>query len=185
MISPTQSSIIHCDNTALIDIRHKGSMRDPETMTFMFMLYLRAAHHHINVVVTHINGIYNSIADSLSHFQMKWFSSLAPTSHQNPDHIPAWPIPCFIQSFQQLIYLTHMWPVEQKATVIAKFWFAINCIKAYCVKLRVQLKILRTFVLLRYRYIPHNSPVHKELEIFVLDPCSTWNVSYRCLFAMR
>ena len=77
-------------------------MRDPETMALVLVLYLRAAYHHINVIVTHINGINNSIADSLSHFQMERFRSLAPTSHQNADHIPAWPTPCFIQPSNNL-----------------------------------------------------------------------------------
>ena len=97
-----QKILFHCDNTAVVEIWRKGSTRDPETMALVRMLYLRAAHHHINVVVTHISGINNSIADSLSRFQMDRFRSLAPTSQQNPDHIPAWPTPCFIQPSNNL-----------------------------------------------------------------------------------
>ena len=97
-----QKNLFHCDNTAVVEFWRNGSTRDPETMMLVRMLYLRAANHHINVVVTHIIGINNSIADSLSRFQMEQFRSLAPTSQQNPDNIPAWPTPCFIQPSNNL-----------------------------------------------------------------------------------
>ena len=80
-----------------MEIWCKGFTHDPKTMALVRMLCLQAAQYHINVVVTHISGINNSIADSLSYFQMEQFRSLAPTFQQYPDHIPAWPTPCFIQ----------------------------------------------------------------------------------------
>jgi len=89
-----QKILFHCDNAAVVDIWRKGSTRDPETMALVRMLYLRAAHHNINIIITHISGVNNCIADSLSCFQVNRFQALAQTAHQNPDHIPA---PSFAQ----------------------------------------------------------------------------------------
>jgi len=103
-----QKILFHCDNAAVVDIWRKTSTRDPETM---HMLYLRAAYHHIDVVLTHIRVINNCIADALSHFQTSRFRKLAPTAHKDQDHIPAWPTPSFIQSSSNLFtsfYLAYL-----------------------------------------------------------------------------
>jgi len=74
-----QKILFHCDNAAVVDIWCKGSTRDPETMALVHMLYLRAACHNINIIITHISGVNNCIADSLSRFQVNRFRALAPT----------------------------------------------------------------------------------------------------------
>jgi len=84
-----QKILFHCDNTSIVDIWQKGSTRDPEIMALVYMLYLRAGHHHINVVITHISGIHNCIADALSRFQTSRFQKLVPTACTHQDHIPA------------------------------------------------------------------------------------------------
>ena len=61
-----------------MEIWCKGSTRDPETMALVCLLYFCAAHYDINVVITHISGIDNCIADSLSRFQLNCFQVLAP-----------------------------------------------------------------------------------------------------------
>jgi len=66
------------------------------------MLYFHAAHYHVNVVITHIAGTNNSIADALFRFQNQLFQTLAPGAQPTPDHIPTWPIPSFIQPFNTL-----------------------------------------------------------------------------------
>jgi len=60
-----QKILFHCDNTAVVDIWRKGSTRDPEIMALVCMLYLRAAHLHINIVITHMCGINNCITLTL------------------------------------------------------------------------------------------------------------------------
>jgi len=90
-----QEILFHCDNAAVVDIWRKGSTRDPETMALVHMLYLRAAHHHINVV-THIHSINNCITNAFSRFQTSRFRKLAPIAHRDQDHIPIWPTPSFI-----------------------------------------------------------------------------------------
>lgn len=44
----------------------------------------------INVIITHIAGANNAIADALSCFQVTRFRQLAPQVAPLPDIIPAW-----------------------------------------------------------------------------------------------
>ena len=60
------------------------------------LLYFGACCYNINVCVTHVAGIYNDIADSLSRFQMGKFRKLAPRFEVLPDCIPASPTHIFI-----------------------------------------------------------------------------------------
>ena len=54
------------------------------------MLYFCAAQHNIHVLVTHVAGTDNSIADAFSRFQVHRFHQLAPEAAANPDTIHAW-----------------------------------------------------------------------------------------------
>ena len=60
--------MVHCDNSAVVDIWKKGTTKCPEVMALVRMLYFCAAQHNIHVLVTHVAGTDNSIADSLSRF---------------------------------------------------------------------------------------------------------------------
>ena len=91
-----QKILFHCDNEAVVEIWCKGSTRDPETMALVRLLYFCAARYDINVVITHIFGIDNCIADSLSRFQQHRFQVLAPGAQPAPDPIRAWPTPSFL-----------------------------------------------------------------------------------------
>ena len=55
-------------------------------MTLVRMLYFCAARYIMHVMITHITGTNNCIADAISRFQMDRFRSLAPP---NPDPILA------------------------------------------------------------------------------------------------
>lgn len=83
--------LFHCDNQAVCDIWHKGSTKQPETMALIRMLYFCAAQFNIHVLITHIAGTSNAIADALSRSQMERFRQLAPSAASLPDPIPAWP----------------------------------------------------------------------------------------------
>ena len=66
-----QKILFHCDN---LDIWHRRSTPDSETMAlvrFCAVCYDKI----INVVITHISGIDNCIADSLSRFQLQYIVS--------------------------------------------------------------------------------------------------------------
>ena len=81
--------LFHCDNNTVVSIQKKGSTRCKEIMTLVRMLYLCAACYNMHVMITHIIGTNNCIADAISRFQMDPFRSLAPQANPNPDPILA------------------------------------------------------------------------------------------------
>ena len=83
--------LFHCDNEAVCAIWHKGSTKQPEVMALVRMLYFCAARYNIHVLIVHIVGTNNAIADALSCSQMERFRHLEPDAANQPDHIPAWP----------------------------------------------------------------------------------------------
>ena len=91
-----QKILFHGDNQAVVDIWRRGSTRDSETMALVRLLYFCAARYDINVVIIHISGVDNCIADSLSRFQLHHFQALAPEAHPSPNPIRAWPTPSFL-----------------------------------------------------------------------------------------
>jgi len=82
--------LFHYDNHLVVDIWCKGSTRNIATMALVPLLYFCAACYHINVVITHIAGIDNCIADSLSCFQNRQFQTLAPGALPAANIIHAW-----------------------------------------------------------------------------------------------
>jgi len=70
-------------------------------MALVRVLYFCAARHNIHVIVTHIDGTTNCIADALSCFQVQRFYKLAPEVAKTPDTIRAWPIQLF-SNYQRL-----------------------------------------------------------------------------------
>ena len=83
--------LFHRDNQSVCDIWQKRSTRQPEVMALVRVLYFCAARFDIHVMVTHIAGTTNVIADALSHSQIGRFKQLAPNAADLPDLIPAWP----------------------------------------------------------------------------------------------
>ena len=80
--------LFHCDNQAVVDIWASGSSRDPLIMHLVRSIFFSAATHHYTVLVTHIAGTNNSIADSLSRLQITLFRRLAPTADVQPTPVP-------------------------------------------------------------------------------------------------
>ena len=82
--------LFHCDNQSVCDIWRRGSSHSPEVMALVRMLYFCAAKFDINVMIVHIAGSNNTIADALSRFQATRFHQLAPLAAPHPDNILAW-----------------------------------------------------------------------------------------------
>lgn len=76
--------LFHCDNMATVDIIAKGRSKVPSIMKLMRKLTFHAATHHFVVHAAHIPGVNNSIADSLSRYQMQKFRMLAPAAATEP-----------------------------------------------------------------------------------------------------
>jgi len=83
--------LFHCDNEAVCAIWHKGSTKKPEVMALVRMLYFCTACYNIHVLITHIAGTNDAIANSLSRSQMGRFRHLALDAANQLDRIPAWP----------------------------------------------------------------------------------------------
>ena len=80
--------LFHCDNQAVVDIWASGTSRDPLIMHLVRSIFFRAATHHYTVLITHIAGTNNLIADSLSRLQITLFRRLAPTADVEPTLVP-------------------------------------------------------------------------------------------------
>lgn len=80
--------LFHCDNQAVVDIWASGTSRDPDIMHLVRSIFFSGATHHFTILVAHITGTDNSIADSLSRLQMVRFHQLAPAADPTPTPIP-------------------------------------------------------------------------------------------------
>ena len=89
---PQKKVMVHCDNSAVVDIWKKGTTKCPEAMALVCMIYFCATQHNIHVLVTHVAETDNSIPDTLFRFQVQHFHKLTLEAAANPDTISAWPI---------------------------------------------------------------------------------------------
>ena len=71
-------------------------------MALVRMLYFCAAKFDINVMIVHIAGSNNTIADALSCFQATRFYQLAPLAAPHPDNILAWLTQFWMDSFMNI-----------------------------------------------------------------------------------
>ena len=85
--------LFHYDNSTVKSIWNKGSTHCREIMTLVLMLHFCAAHYNMHVMITHITGTDNCIANAISRFQMDCFRSQAPYANPHVDTILALPTP--------------------------------------------------------------------------------------------
>ena len=86
--------LFHCDNMSITNIWATGSSKCKKIMSIVRAMFFIAAKNNFTVNIKHIPGIDNSIADSLSRFQMPRFRQLAPKAAPLETVIPpeAWNI---------------------------------------------------------------------------------------------
>ena len=80
---------MHCDNHAVVDIWRTGTSRQAALMELVRTLFFTAAQSNFTLLIQHIPGVDNSIADALSRLQFHRFRKLAPEADANPTPIPA------------------------------------------------------------------------------------------------
>ncbi len=83
--------LFHCDNEAVVHVWQAGRSRCPDLMDLVRALFYVAADNNFNVMIRHIAGIDNCIADALSRLQLPKFRSLAPHADLLPTPTPAAP----------------------------------------------------------------------------------------------
>ena len=77
------------DNEALVHVINNQSCSDKDLMLFVRELVLVCLCHNVRFKAKHIRGLYNKLADSLSHLQLQTFRQLAPAHmHPFPTEIP-------------------------------------------------------------------------------------------------
>ena len=57
---------VMCDNIAVVEVLTFGRARDPVTATCTRNIWLLATMFNVNIIVSHIKGLDNSVADLLS-----------------------------------------------------------------------------------------------------------------------
>lgn len=79
----------HCDNEATVAILSSKSSKIPRIMNLVRPITLQTLKFNFIFTAKHVPGVDNSIADSLSRFQMSRFFHLAPDALRIPCPIPA------------------------------------------------------------------------------------------------
>ena len=77
-----------CDNQSVVAIINSKHSKSPQVMDLVRAITLQTLSYNFTFNATHIPGLQNSIADSLSRFQMDRFHSLAPLASPTPCIIP-------------------------------------------------------------------------------------------------
>ena len=83
---------IRCDNMAVVEVLNSGKARDPILATCARNIWLLTAIFNIQLTVTHIPGVQNTVADLLSRWegtdhQFAKLSSLLPNYDWMPVHL--------------------------------------------------------------------------------------------------
>ena len=76
------------DNNALVVIVNKRTSKSKKVMKLMRPFVFITMKHNIQFRAVYIKSTRNSIADSLSRFQMARFRTLAPSADREPVNIP-------------------------------------------------------------------------------------------------
>ena len=80
--------LFHCDNQTVVHIWKKGTTRCPDIMQLVRSIFYEAAKGNFHVMIAHVSGIDNSIADALSRLQMERFRALVPEADAGPTPVP-------------------------------------------------------------------------------------------------
>lgn len=76
--------LFHCDNMATVEIITKSRSKMQSIMKLARKLTFHSVTHHFTIHAKHIAGAKNSIADSISRYQMQKFRRLAPYANRDP-----------------------------------------------------------------------------------------------------
>ena len=77
-----------CDNLPVVSIINSKRSKSPRIMELIQAITILTLEHNFSFTARHIPGLDNSIADSLTRFQMDRFRHLAPNTSPSPCAIP-------------------------------------------------------------------------------------------------
>ena len=81
--------LFHCDNEAVVEAWKKGSCRNSLAMLLIRFILSIAAECNFILLIQHIHGTDNCIADALSRLQVARFHQLAQGAKSRPESLPA------------------------------------------------------------------------------------------------
>lgn len=86
--------ILNCDNESAIQMTNSRTSKSKTCMPLICILTKLGLEKNLVVKAHHVQGVHNSIADSLSRFEQDTFHCLAPGAEEQPLTLPAslWPI---------------------------------------------------------------------------------------------
>ena len=76
------------DNKSICDIWMSGSCSDSYIMNLIRKLFFFSAKHNVNILIHHITGHFNILADCLSRLQIQQFFQHQPLASPIPSEIP-------------------------------------------------------------------------------------------------
>ena len=79
--------VIHTDSAPAKDIWKKGTSRDKVVMKIVRTMLMFAARRNINILLKHVPGKHNNLADALSRFQVRRFRELLPEADVMPTEV--------------------------------------------------------------------------------------------------
>ena len=81
--------IIYTDSLVIASVWRTGTSRDKQVMCLMCGLFTFIARRNINIHMSHIPGLANKKADTLSRLQFQEFHKWSPEAEQHPTPVPA------------------------------------------------------------------------------------------------
>ena len=80
--------LFQCDNMGVVSAIRKGSANESMVMHLLWVLWFFVAYFDITILIEHIQGIHNGVADQLSRNHMQQFFSSNPQAHLLPTPLP-------------------------------------------------------------------------------------------------
>ena len=79
--------VIHTDSAPARDIWVKGTSPDKAVMRIVRAMFMFAAKKNINILLRHVPGKHNNLANALSRFQVRRFKVLLPGADELPTEV--------------------------------------------------------------------------------------------------
>ena len=80
--------LCHCDNEGIVAVVKGGYCKDPTLAHMLQCLFSSEAKFDVLLTASHVPGIENGVADSISRNNLHLFFNLLPQAHWEPDPVP-------------------------------------------------------------------------------------------------